>query len=214
LNDSNVTDVRIRCGHCGNYHGSVAEVKNCVSRMTPQQAVAIEPKITERQLPFLRSLLDEREVPVDVADYLERIKAKGQTLEQVPKESAGRIIKLLLSQPKRPQGSWIPDSVPDGRYAFKRDSDGTIVFYRVTTKRDGSARFVQKVLGSPGDFRYVRIQADEAKAAIAKIAPDPAFASQLFGHAVGACGVCGSPLTDPESIRLGIGPVCAKKHDW
>ncbi len=26
----------------------------------------------------------------------------------------------------------------------------------------------------------------------------------------GKCGVCGRPLTDPESIERGLGPVCAK----
>jgi len=27
----------------------------------------------------------------------------------------------------------------------------------------------------------------------------------------GACGACGRALTDPESIRLGLGPTCAKR---
>jgi hypothetical protein len=32
-----------------------------------------------------------------------------------------------------------------------------------------------------------------------------------IGQAVGHCVMCGAQLTDPESIRRGIGPVCATK---
>ena len=201
----------IKCGHCGQHHPTVAEVRNCaVSTVT----VAVrEAPITERQLPYLKDLLAKREVPENVANYLERIKAKGHTVENMTKESAGKMIRILIDQPVKPQNDGIPESIPDGRYAFKNTELDKIVFYRVVTKRDGE-RIVQKVLGSPGDFRYVSIYKNEADKAISHIIGDPAFASQLFGQAVGACGVCGSPLTDPESIALGIGPVCAKKYDW
>jgi hypothetical protein len=30
----------------------------------------------------------------------------------------------------------------------------------------------------------------------------------------GSCCVCGRPLTDPESIELGIGPICREKTGW
>lgn len=32
-----------------------------------------------------------------------------------------------------------------------------------------------------------------------------------LGHLHGACVVCGSPLTDPESVTRGMGPVCLRK---
>ena len=32
-----------------------------------------------------------------------------------------------------------------------------------------------------------------------------------WGRDTGICGVCGAPLTDPESVARGIGPVCATK---
>ena len=28
---------------------------------------------------------------------------------------------------------------------------------------------------------------------------------------LGMCGVCGRPLTDPESIKIGIGPICLSR---
>lgn len=37
------------------------------------------------------------------------------------------------------------------------------------------------------------------------------FDVRTDGFAVGSCGCCGRELTDPESIRQGIGPICADK---
>jgi len=37
--------------------------------------------------------------------------------------------------------------------------------------------------------------------------------AQLYGHQTGCCSVCGRELSDPISIRMGIGPVCAKRFE-
>jgi len=37
--------------------------------------------------------------------------------------------------------------------------------------------------------------------------------AQAFGIATGICCVCASPLTDPRSVAIGIGPVCARNFD-
>ncbi len=34
------------------------------------------------------------------------------------------------------------------------------------------------------------------------------FPEALAARAVGNCSLCGRPLTDPESVRRGVGPVC------
>jgi hypothetical protein len=205
VNDSNVTASRIKCGHCGGYHATVDEVKACASATN----VAVsEPPITERQVSYLTDLVRTRVIPDDMA-LIKEVDITGLT-----KRHASTAIEILSKQPKAQQGMVIPETIPDGRYAYKHEALNKIVFYRVVTSRDGTHRRVQKVLGSPGDFRYVNVQPGEASNFIDAIKDDPGFASQLFGHAVGACGICGSPLTDPESIRLGIGPICAKKYDW
>jgi len=207
-NDSNVTDTRIKCGHCHEYHETVAQVRDCASGALRATAVAEVP-ITERQLPYLTKLVATRVIPADM------VTIKDADLSLLSKGNASTAIEILSKQPLATYaGVLIPDTVPDGRYAYKSEALGKILFYRIVTSRDATTRKVQKVLGSPGDFRYDYVTPGEAKNFIEAIQDDPGFASQLFGHAVGACGICGSPLTDPESIRLGIGPVCAKKYDW
>ncbi len=42
-------------------------------------------------------------------------------------------------------------------------------------------------------------------------ASDPLMAAIEYGQISGTCSCCGRKLTDDDSIRMGIGPVCAKK---
>ena len=35
--------------------------------------------------------------------------------------------------------------------------------------------------------------------------------AQLYGHETGNCSICNRTLSDPLSIQMGIGPVCAKR---
>lgn len=35
-----------------------------------------------------------------------------------------------------------------------------------------------------------------------------------IGRASGICQVCGRELTDPQSVKIGIGPVCAQRFDF
>lgn len=59
-----------------------------------------------------------------------------------------------------------------------------------------------------GKFFAIR----EARATIASellaIATDPLAAMTAHGHQTGQCSCCGRALTNPESVALGIGPIC------
>lgn len=35
--------------------------------------------------------------------------------------------------------------------------------------------------------------------------------AKIYGHETGNCSICGRTLSDPLSIQMGIGPVCAKR---
>lgn len=55
---------------------------------------------------------------------------------------------------------------------------------------------------------------DEQRAAIARVAADPAAAAIAHGRETGRCACCGLKLTDPESVERGIGPICAEKFGF
>jgi hypothetical protein len=105
-----------------------------------------------------------------------------------------------------------PD-VPSGRYAFTAD-EGHTAFAKVDHgKGQWTGRtFVVLLVGSPGHLREQRISHKASAAILAKITESgPMEAMARFGHELGVCGRCSSPLTDPESIARGIGPTCATK---
>lgn len=174
-----------------------------------------ENPITDRQAKYISDLAETRQMEdADKAFLLEHMKSFDTKLASKWIDALRRL-PPLPPKPKA-QGKWtVPDSIPDGRYAVKNPKK-VWVFFRIVTKEDRvnglSYRVVQKVLGSPGNFRYDRVTKDEWLLAVDEIAKDPGLFSQMFGIQVGVCGVCGSPLTDPDSIRLGIGPICARKY--
>ena len=50
----------------------------------------------------------------------------------------------------------------------------------------------------------------EVKDALRAILADPKAAMVAYGQLVGVCGNCGRRLEDEESVRAGIGPICAQ----
>lgn len=81
---------------------------------------------------------------------------------------------------------------------------------------EGEGTCVGKITeaGAVGFARKIRmLGADPAaiKAALDEIERDPLAAIKAHGIATGRCGCCGRELTDPDSIALGIGPICADK---
>ena len=53
------------------------------------------------------------------------------------------------------------------------------------------------------------ISLDDLLDLLQEFSQDPKRAIESYGRETGECGVCGRTLTNPESIRRGIGPVCA-----
>lgn len=66
-----------------------------------------------------------------------------------------------------------------------------------------------KVLG--GQFHKVRDAADSTLPALLAIAADPLGAAVRYGNKTGTCSCCGRPLSNAESVALGIGPICRAK---
>lgn len=187
----------LKCMNCGGTHETTKEMRVCYQ--VPQ-----EPVLTERQLKYLQDLVVDRVVPDGVV---------VDSLESLTRRAASDLITTLLAQPLKAKDDLVPLSVPDSRYAFMT-TKGVSVFFRVKTNKRTQVRYVERLVGAPGDFRAVPMNRDNIDRCINQIKDDPALYSMLFGILVGQCGVCGSPLTDPNSIALGIGPICASKYEW
>ena len=61
-------------------------------------------------------------------------------------------------------------------------------------------------------YRAVHAAPEWAADALSRIARDPSAAAVEYGRETGRCSCCGRELTNPESIALGIGPIC--KDRW
>jgi hypothetical protein len=99
----------------------------------------------------------------------------------------------------------------------------TVGKLQLSLKNDGSVIWVKwdgRIAGSidPNSTAYRasrRYLADYALAqclaALLKVEADPRAAAAADGILTGRCSCCSRPLTDPVSIKLGIGPICILK---
>jgi len=62
-----------------------------------------------------------------------------------------------------------------------------------------------------GAFSQVGMTRSDLAELIGTIAADPFGNAIAHGKETGQCACCGRTLSDPESVALGIGPICAKK---
>lgn len=60
---------------------------------------------------------------------------------------------------------------------------------------------------SPSNPQYYQGQIADV---LERIKANPVAAMVAYGHLTGTCGRCGRKLEDEESVRIGIGPVCAR----
>lgn len=89
------------------------------------------------------------------------------------------------------------DEIPSGRYTFEyQDKTVNVIVSTMGYVRLGN--------NAPADkFVVGRLQ---------KMSKEELLScSQRYGKETGVCGVCGITLTNPESIALGIGPICRSK---
>jgi hypothetical protein len=76
--------------------------------------------------------------------------------------------------------------------------------------------FIKRLIGAPGQYRKVEVAGGPQgrNEVLAKIEADPQKAMIDYGLQSKVCGKCSSPLSDPESLARGIGPICARKLGW
>lgn len=105
-------------------------------------------------------------------------------------------------------------------YAAAENERGTLSFVRMDKVKDGKWAdfvFVKAVVGGNEDMRLGMQGPDRDEysgqwpTVLRNVAADVEAAVRRYGLELGVCGVCNSPLTNDESRRLGIGPVCRGK---
>lgn len=162
---------------------------------------------SDKQIAFIDSLLDTREVPQAWVDRVDTLKGLG-----IDKVKASEIITALKDLNVKLKPVTVTETVPSGRYAIQfADS---VKFYKVDNVTEGKwagRTFVKHIAGE--DEHAVRNQSQRASV-LKAIAVDPEHASKLYGREIGSCGVCGRQLTDQASREVGIGPVCREKQGW
>jgi hypothetical protein len=72
--------------------------------------------------------------------------------------------------------------------------------------------YLGKVTG--GKLFTSRDASPESASQISEVLADPRSSAIAYGKTFGKCSVCNRDLSDPESVALGIGPVCAKRFGW
>ena len=80
-----------------------------------------------------------------------------------------------------------------------------------TEKEEGNYGLQPKYLGKVTPNSLDSRLADDVKAVLFEAASDPLTAAIRYGRETGSCSCCGRDLTNAESIRLGIGPICREK---
>lgn len=102
--------------------------------------------------------------------------------------------------------------VPRGSYALAntRGADNDVAFYSVWINKRGDRWSVKRyssdeLVGLPRVQQYGILE---------RIAMDPAGAAERYGLLIGKCGICHRKLTNEESRKRGIGPICAARHGW
>lgn len=78
----------------------------------------------------------------------------------------------------------------------------------IYVKKDGA--YLGKLL--KGRF-LAQMQGDHIQEVL-RIAGDPLGEAIKHGKLTGHCAVCSRPLSDPDSVARGIGPICATKFGW
>jgi hypothetical protein len=196
---------------------------------------ANEESITERQLSYIKSLIEKRDVsPLSTEQKL--FLSVEDNLLLLSKKQASAAIKALLgcnmkpvqpAQPAQPvsepaqasepeistdDGTVENQEVPEGYFYIVDPKDNTEKFYRVTKGRPDTRWAGYTFLSvQASDYFYAIKEKPYRDRIFAEILKDPVTAMNEYGMRLGRCGVCNRTLTDRDSRLRGIGPICAER---
>lgn len=103
-------------------------------------------------------------------------------------------------------------SVPVARYALWNRDTESWHFFEVHRPDDGKWSgwtFLAKLSGGNRE----KVPQAEMELPMSHIAKDPAEAMKDYGKNTNTCSKCHTELTDPKSLKIGIGPDCKKYYE-
>jgi hypothetical protein len=174
---------------------------------------------SEKQVTFIKSLLDERVIPEGYAAEIR------EQISIFTSKRASEVISALMAAPRKPKGvapvvpiADVLAGIPNAKYAIPayelsvealdRPFGGDILFVEV--KEYMGRVYMRRLQGAPGAFVRSKIPASDVAVYAGIIKQDSYKYTRLFGEHYQCCGKCGAELTDEESRRLMLGPVCRK----
>lgn len=210
----------MRCGNCKSNHDTTLEVRLCyknagrfdgggLATPTATTQETVWPP-SDKQVAYVLGLQEERNLPegyVVRPDYI---------LKAMDRDKVSDLIVFLRDLSRKEGKAGNDWSMPEGRYALQ-DDNKVWRFYEVNKPDQGRWKgytFIKLLVGSPGQYQKMDIAPDRRNALLRIIDANSKQAMLDYGFQSGVCGRCSSPLTDPESLARGIGPVCAKRSGW
>lgn len=207
------------CGACKGKHETIAEYRNCQGAPAAPNEAQVMDKLTgqtttvnppsDAQVKYALDLLENRVWPDGFCEEdlrgMERKVVSNliDSLHKAPRKAQDR--KVGANGVKRPY-----KNIPNGRYALE-----FIEGWKFFQVNQGHTRtFLDMLIGSPGDYRKQKMGGAAANTVLETIQKDPKQASINFGLKSETCGICHSPLTNPDSLAAGIGPHCRSKLGW
>lgn len=190
--------------------------------MTQMTLPMVKDAASEKQVAFIDSLLNERELDaVQVTSF-------RSMLPTMTKKQASGMIDLLLRLPQR--STKVPGATksllqealskaPKSKYAVPVSEldisledtplTGDLLFIEV--KEYMNNLYMRRLTGSVGGFTRHKVPSQDSIVIMNIIAKDPYKYAKIFGQHYSCCGSCGAELTDPVSRDLQLGPECRKK---
>jgi hypothetical protein len=190
--------------------------------MTQMTLPIVKDAASEKQVAFIDSLLNERELDaIQVSSF-------RSMLPTMTKKQASGTIDILLSQPKRVEKvpgatkSLLQEALskaPKSKYAVPVSEldisledtplTGDLLFLEIREYMGNL--YMRRLTGSVGGFTRHKVPSQDSIVIMNIIAKDPYKYTKIFGQHYSCCGSCGAELTDPVSRDLQLGPECRKK---
>lgn len=219
----------MRCGNCKADHPTVADVRACHEHAGKTTTATVKNgpmwPASPKQIDYALGLQLERQLP-DGYTMVTR-----EDLMIMERDQVSGKITFLKSLPRSGPGvsggrkEW---AMPEGRYALRvmdaadslKPKDMRHVewkFYEVDKPTEGrwaGYTFIKMLIGAPGRYRKETMGKVMRDRILQMIEDNPKQAMINYGLQSGVCGRCASPLTDPDSLARGLGPICAGKSGW